>query len=58
MNLNPNALEADVAYFSARLELVGSPQTYYQQAQLRVYRILVDALEDTLNRLRGEGEKS
>jgi hypothetical protein len=29
-----------VAYFSARMELVGSPETHYQAAQLKVYRVL------------------
>jgi len=57
VNLNPIALEADVAYFNARLELVGSPETYYQQAQLKVYAVLAQALQETLNRLRGHEEK-
>lgn len=52
VNLNPIALEADVAYFSARMELVGSPETHYQAAQLKVYRALAKSLEETLQRLR------
>jgi hypothetical protein len=53
VNLNPIALEADIAYFNARLELVGPPATYYQLAQVKVYRALAQALEGTLARLRG-----
>ena len=52
VNLNPIALEADLAYFGARLELVGNPATLYQQAQLKVYQALAESLEDTLQRLR------
>jgi hypothetical protein len=44
-------LEADLAYFGARLELVGSPETQYQAAQLKVYRALAKSLEETLQRL-------
>jgi hypothetical protein len=51
VNLNPIALEADLAYFGARLELVGSPETQYQAAQLKVYRALAKSLEETLQRL-------
>jgi hypothetical protein len=53
VNLNPIALEADLAYFGARMELVGIPETPYQEAQLKVYRILAKSLEETLLRLRG-----
>jgi hypothetical protein len=52
VNLNPISLEADVAYFGARLELVGEPHTHYQAAQLKVYKALEDALVDNLNRLK------
>ena len=54
VNLNPVALEADVAYFSARLELVGNPETRYQVAQLKVYQVLADALAENLQRLSGK----
>lgn len=57
VNLNPIALEADVAYFSARLEMVGNPETCYQVAQLKVYRVLADALAENLQRLRGNEGK-
>jgi hypothetical protein len=52
VNLNPIALEADLAYFGARIELVGVPKTQYQEAQLKVYRVLATSLEETLLRLR------
>ncbi len=52
VNLNPISLEADLAYFGARLELVGEPETRYQAAQLKVYRALEAALEENLKRLR------
>ena len=52
VDLNPISLEADVAYFGARLELVGEPHTRYQAAQLKVYRALESALGDNLKRLR------
>jgi hypothetical protein len=52
VNLNPIALEADLAYFGARMELVGTPKTCYQEAQLKVYRVLARSLEETLLRLR------
>ena len=58
VNLNPIALEADIAYFGARMEMVGEPQTCYQAAQLKVYRALEDALVETLTRLRGSEAKS
>jgi hypothetical protein len=52
VDLNPISLEADVAYFGARLELVGEPQTRYQAAQLKVYKALEAALGDNLKRLK------
>lgn len=52
VNMNPISLEADVAYFSARLELVGEPHTRYQLAQLKVYKALEAALGDNLKRLK------
>ena len=58
VNLNPIALEADIAYFSARLELVGDPATYYQLAQIKVYRILSNSLQETLMCLRGSEARS
>ncbi len=59
VNLNPISLEADLAYFGARLELVGEPRTRYQVAQLKVYKALESALGENLNRLRKkEGKKT
>ena len=55
VNLNPISLEADVAYFGARLEMVGKPETSYQMAQLKVFQSLEKSLGETLNRLRGSG---
>jgi hypothetical protein len=52
VNLNTISLEADVAYFGARLELVGDPETRYQAAQLKVYRVLEAALDENLKRLK------
>jgi hypothetical protein len=52
VNLNPISLEADVAYFGARLELVGEPHTRYQLAQLKVYKALEASLGDNLKRLK------
>ena len=54
VNLNPTALEADVAYFGARLEMVGKPVTRYQAAQRKVFLSLEQSLEETLKRLRGD----
>jgi len=56
VDLNPISLEADVAYFGARLEMVGKPETSYQLAQLKVFQSLEKSMEETLKRLRGLGE--
>jgi len=37
-------LEADLAYFQARLELLGEPRSANQEAQRRVFQLLCDAL--------------
>ncbi|MCG8486602.1 MAG: hypothetical protein MI756_03960 [Chromatiales bacterium] len=58
VNLNPISLEADLAYFGARLELVGEPETRYQAAQLKVYKALETALCENLKRLRKKESKS
>ncbi|MCU7941276.1 MAG: fumarate hydratase [Candidatus Thiodiazotropha sp. (ex Cardiolucina cf. quadrata)] len=58
VNLNPISLEADLAYFGARLELVGEPETQYQAAQLKVYKALEAALEENLKRLRRKESRS
>lgn len=45
-------LEADVAYFDARLSLLGKPATCYQKAQEVVYRMLEGMLIQTLMKKR------
>ena len=49
-----SALEADVAYFDARLALLSSPpSSRYQEAQIRTYRELSGILSGMLERLQG-----
>ncbi|MEJ2609229.1 MAG: hypothetical protein P8179_03870 [Candidatus Thiodiazotropha sp.] len=57
VNLNKISLEADLAYFGARLELVGEPKTSYQIAQLKVYKAIETALCENLNRLQKKESK-
>ena len=45
-------LEADVAYFDARLSLLGKPVTQYQKAQFTAYRLLEGLLIEDLVRTR------
>jgi len=48
-----SALEADVAYFDARLALLtGPPTSCYQEAQIRAYRELIATLSEMLERLQ------
>ena len=52
------ALEADLAYFEARLSLLnGLPDSLYQRAQLRTYGALEQALNDVLDSLRRDSKK-
>lgn len=52
-DLDIPALEADVAYFEARLSLVNAhPNSLYQRAQLRAYGALEASLNGTLATLR------
>jgi hypothetical protein len=37
-------LEADLAYFEARLELLGEPRSTNQQAQRRVFQLLCEGI--------------
>ncbi len=54
MRLSISVLEADVAYFDARLALLeGKPGTYYQNAQIEVYGALKGVLAGMLQKLRG-----
>jgi len=49
LRLSASALEADVAYFDARLSLLSDePLTRYQRAQLKTYRTLEKLLSDKL----------
>ena len=50
---DPNELEADLAYFDARLSLLKrSGNTAYQAAQRRAYEALGQVLGDSLEKLR------
>ena len=42
------SLEADVAYFQARLEILGEPCTVNQQAQRKVFELLQKSLGDKI----------
>jgi hypothetical protein len=47
------SLEADMAFFEARLSLAGNaPDTLYQLAQIKTYQTLGLLIGDTLNTLR------
>lgn len=51
--LSLSALEADIAYFDARLAMLSdNPTSYYQEAQLRAYKELETVLGEQLKRLR------
>lgn len=52
--LSISELEADVAYFDARLALLeeGGVESFYQAAQVRAYRSLGAVLTGLLERLR------
>jgi hypothetical protein len=48
-----SAMEADVAYFEARLTLVGEdPTSVYQRAQLKVFRTLTKLSHAALSKRR------
>ena len=50
-----SGLEADIAYFDARLAMLeAEPVTSYQKAQIQTYRALESALIGTLVRLRNQ----
>ncbi|VAX10983.1 hypothetical protein MNBD_GAMMA26-1812 [hydrothermal vent metagenome] len=49
-----NELEADVAYFDARLSMLGKPVTRYQKAQEVAYRLLEGLLIKNLVRKRNK----
>ena len=52
----PAKLEADIAYFDARLSLLrDKPTSCYQEAQIKAYRELGALLMERLSRLSGQG---
>ena len=56
--LTLSSLEADVAYFDARLALLGEKKSsYYQLAQIRAYTELERVLSDILERLQARTEE-
>ena len=51
-------IEADVAYFDARISMLGQdPDTPYQKAQLKTYKILEELLQTSLARKKSEYSK-
>ncbi|WP_275096757.1 hypothetical protein [Sedimenticola hydrogenitrophicus] len=59
VQLTVSSLEADVAYFDARLALLNEKKTsYYQLAQLRAYTELERVLSEVLARLRARPKPS
>lgn len=53
------SLEADMAFFEARLSLAGeAPDTAYQRAQIKTYRTLGVLLGETLSTLRPKGKST
>lgn len=57
--LTLSSLEADVAYFDARLALLNEQKsTYYQLAQYRAYTELERVLSDILTRLQARKDES
>ena len=47
------SLEADLAFFEARLSLAGeAPDTVYQRAQIKTYQTLGALLGETVDKLR------
>ncbi len=53
-----SVLEADIAYFEARLALLSEfPESYYQEAQIKAYKELETVLAGTLEQLKGISTK-
>jgi len=47
------SLEADAAFFDARLSLAGNePDTVYQRAQIKTYEVLGKTISNTIETLR------
>ena len=52
-------LEADLAFFEARLSLAGeAPDTAYQRAQIKTYRTLGLLFGNTLSRVQSNKDKA
>lgn len=45
-------MEADLAYFQARLELIGAPHTLHQQAQQRLFSLLHNSIGSRIVKAR------
>ena len=57
-HLSVTSLEADIAYFDARLALVnGKAESHYQKAQIKAYRELMTVLSEMVALLRGQSTK-
>jgi len=46
------SLEADLAYFQARLELLGQPSTINQKAQAETFSFLIESMTRLLSKLK------
>lgn len=47
-------LEADVAYFEARLRLIGEPHSVYQRAHRKTFEVLHHALASRARKIRAD----
>jgi len=47
-------LEADMAYFEARLELIGEPKTANQLAQRKAFKLLLKTVSSKVSKIKGE----
>ena len=57
--IDVSSLEADMAFFEARLSLAGeSPNTVYQIAQIKTYKTLGRLIGDTLSTLKPAKNKA
>ncbi len=51
-------VEADLAYFHARKELIGEPDSTNQKAQISTFKLLEDSLKKVLQRLKRKGRSA
>ncbi len=51
-------LEADMAYFQARLEIIGVPDSANKLAQLKVFKLLQKIAANTIVQARREGSQT